>query len=165
MEGESVKKKGVLLLCITILSILLIGCANDQRVMDEKVLVADDITTIQVIIDFNGNPNGKNEAKHITDKSEILDMVNAFRNASLGKAIELIYGNSSVFRFMSGNDLVSEFVFTRNSLHAMYKDNACYETSFMKGDPWAYYEKSTAPIIFVDNKYNIIDNTLNILTE
>lgn len=165
MEGESVKKKGVLLLCITILSILLIGCASDQRVTDEKVLVADDITTIQVIIDFNGNPNGENEAKHITDKSEILNMVNAFLNASLGKAIEPIYGNSSVFRFMSGNDLVSEFVFTINSPHAMYEDNACYETLFMKGDPWAYYEKSTAPIIFVDNKYNIIDNTLNILTE
>ena len=125
MEGESVKKKGVLLFCITILSILVIGCASDQRVMDEKVLVADDITTIQVIIDFNGNPNGKNEAKHITDKSEILDMVNAFRNASLGKAIENIYGNRSVFRFKSGNELVSEFAFTRNSPHAMYEDNGC----------------------------------------
>lgn len=158
MEDENVKKKGTLFFCITILSILLIGCASDQRVMDKKGLVADDITTIQVMIDFNGNPNGKNEAKHITEKSEILDMVNAFRNASLGKAIENIYGNSSVFRFMSGNDLVSEFVFTRNSPHAMYEDNRCYETTFRKGDPWSYYEKSTAPKIIVDNKYDIIDN-------
>ena len=152
------KKKNILLFYITILSILLIGCAREQRAMVEKTLTADDITTIQVMIDFNGNPNGKNEAKLITDKSEIVDMVNAFRNASLGKAIGNIYGNSSVFRFMSGNNLVSEFVFTTSRSHAIYQDNTCYETLFGKGDPWAYYEKSTAPIIFVDNKYNIIDN-------
>lgn len=109
-----------------------------------------------IAIDYNGNPNGRNEAKIIIDKDEIAKIFDSFRCANVGEEIEFLYGNASVFRFYKGDELLLSLSFSRDRSHALYRDHNCYNVVFKSDSPWTLYNESDADVCYINKDFHII---------
>ena len=121
--------KKLLLCCVCdiLLALLLAGCNNSNPPLIDKKINSKDITLIQASLIQNGNPNGMNEAKFITDHNETAALIKAFQSAYIVKEVPTVYGNSSVFRFFDEDTLVCELIFSSDFRDIIYFKNKCYD--------------------------------------
>lgn len=147
------KKKIAIL--TTIILVFLSGCC-----IPSSDLISRDIgkntTKIMIAISYNENPDGRNEAKIIVDKDEIVKIVNSFRYANVNEETDNLYGNVSVFRFYKGDELLLSLPFSVDRTHVLYRDNNCYNVVFKGDSPWTLYTESAADVCYVNKDFQII---------
>lgn len=146
------KKICFLLYCLIIITALNSCKIKNQPIFDEHVNTKN-ITMIQIALDFNENPNGKNEAKFITNKKEISEFIIAFQNTKIGDEVENRYGNSSVFRFYSADTIIYELFFYNIDEKIYLDKNTNYQCSFLNEDPWELYSRSNSELIYIDKNF------------
>ncbi len=147
-------------LCFLLLLVVASACAPSTPKGDSLWDIAEltgNITEVKVMIDYNGNPSGRNKAKRITDADEIAGFVLSFQNAYMGKQVDDIYGNSTVIRFINEENKYYDFVFSSGKDHEYYSTYHCHDVSFTKKNPWSLYSDSKANEIIVDVNYNEIE--------
>ncbi|MHB1483364.1 MAG: hypothetical protein ACYCYI_01750 [Saccharofermentanales bacterium] len=146
------KKIYFLLYCLIIITALNSCKIKNQSIFNEQAN-ENNITMIQIALDFNENPNGKNEAKFITSKKEISEFIKAFQNTKIGDEVEIRYGNSSVFRFYSADAIIYELFFYNTDEKVYLDKKKNYQCSFLNEDPWELYGRSNAELIYIDNNF------------
>ena len=112
-----------------------------------------------IAIEYEPNPNGKNEAKIIIDKDEIEKIVDSFRYANVNEEIDNLYGSVCVFRFYKDDELLLSLSFSRyNRSHALalHRDYNWYNVVFKGDSPWTLYNESAADVCYINKDFQII---------
>ena len=157
------KKLGIMLSLILLLSLvsailILFFQGKKNPVLTASEINRSEITLIQASLSYNENPNGRNEAKFISNKNEIRKWLEAFQESDAGEEREFLYGNISLFRFFSGDSLVKELHFYNIKPESIFliQDNRCFTSTFYGDSPWTLYKDSESPILIVDKNFNIL---------
>jgi hypothetical protein len=140
------------------LLIILCGCNQKSLSVLNNGIDCKDITLIQASASFNDNPSGKNTAKFITDAVEIANIVKALQDSQVGEEVDILYGNTKVIRLFSGDRIVNTIAFYYTDAYVFSNGSKCYKCTFHRDDPWRLFADSNADTVYVDNRFNIVDD-------
>ena len=147
-------KKKISIITVIIL-VFLTGCSIPSSDIISRD-IGKNTTKIMIAISYNENPDGRNEAKIIVDKDEIVKIVNSFRYANVNEETDNLYGNVSVFRFYKEDELLLSLPFSVDRTHVLYRNNKCYQVAFKSDSPWTLYTESAADVCYVNKDFHVI---------
>lgn len=144
------------LLVFIFTTFMFVGCSSSKPFLTEKINTKD-INKIQVVLAM-GNPKYGAESKIITDKDEIMAMIDTFNGAKLKAKVkddDIAVSDCSTYYFFYDNNAIKKILFNGNDSERIFKDSKVYYINY--GDnqkPIEIYENSKAEEIIVDEQLN-----------
>lgn len=158
-------KKYIVIIISLLLPALIAGCSRSDKTIMKTPLNPSEIDKV-VVITSMGNPKYGADSKTITDSEEIYLFVESFNSARLDGKVEsddVGVAMPSHYYFYSGNELISEFSFNGNNSNIIWLDDNYYYIEYDDNlnSPYELYQNSTAKIMLVDEKGNVIDKSID----
>ncbi len=134
-----------------VMLIVLSGCNSRKNKLLKEKMNVDEIDKIQVVLAM-GNPKFGADSKIITDRNEIMEMVECFNNATVGEEVDdmdVDVSFTSNYYFYNGDNILIEIFFNGNKTDKLVLNSKFYYMEYSNDTPYELYKKSNAEAIKV----------------